>query len=166
MLTRRLPIALAMLVALVGYPAAAATGSDQPSGPIILSVESPAHEAGVEMDRATLEAMPQIEVRTSTAWTDGAPVFKGPLVREVLAAAGAAGTEVEARALNDYWVSIPMADFDTYDVILALEMDGEPLSRRDKGPIWIVYPRDDHPALQTQAYNNRWIWQLQSLSVR
>lgn len=166
MLTRCLPFALAMLVGLAGGSARAEAGGGQLSGSIILSIESAGNPAGIDLDRAMLEAMPQTEVRTSTAWTDGTPVFKGPLVRDVLASVDADGAEVEARALNDYWVTIPMDDFESYDVILALEMDGEPLSRRDKGPIWIVYPRDEHAALQTQAYNNRWIWQLQSLSVR
>ncbi len=161
---RHLPFALAMLATFAGSLAAAET--DEPGGPVILTVISPEHPAGVDMDRAMLEELPQTEIRTSTAWTDGVPVFEGPLVRDVLASTNARGTEVEARALNDYWVSIPMDDLDSYDVILALDMNGQPLSRRDKGPIWIVYPRDDHVELQTQAYNNRWIWQLQTLSVR
>lgn len=163
---RHLPFALALLVTFAGSVAAAETGIDEPDGPVILTIISPEHPDGVDMDRATLEAMPQTEIRTSTIWTDGVPVFKGPLVRDVLASVGARGAVVEARALNDYWVSIPMDDFDSHDVILALDMNGEPLSRRDKGPIWIVYPRDDNVELQTQAYNHRWIWQLQTLSVR
>jgi hypothetical protein len=49
--------------------------------------------------------------------------------------------------------------------ILALKRDGETLSRRDKGPIWIVYPRDDFPELQLETINARWVWQLIELEV-
>jgi hypothetical protein len=51
-------------------------------------------------------------------------------------------------------------------VILALSMDGRELSLRDKGPIWIVYPRDDHKELHDPVFNSRWIWQLDRLELR
>jgi hypothetical protein len=44
--------------------------------------------------------------------------------------------------------------------------DGARLSRRDMGPIWIVYPRDEFPELQLETVNARWIWQLTELEVR
>ena len=43
-------------------------------------------------------------------------------------------------AANDYYVDIPTEDFTTYDAILAMEADGERLSRREKGPLWLMYP--------------------------
>ena len=61
---------------------------------------------------------------------------------------------------------IPTSDFQRYPVILAMTMNGKPLSRRDKGPLWIVYPRDDHPELATPEVNARWVWQLKALTVR
>jgi hypothetical protein len=45
-------------------------------------------------------------------------------------------------------------------------MDGQTLSRDDKGPLWIVYPRDDHEALQDIRYDYRWVWQLYQLDVQ
>ncbi len=105
-------------------------------------------------------------VRTSTDWTDGVKAFRGPYVRDVLDAAGYRGETVTATALNDYSVEIPMADFERYPVVLAMEMDGEPLTRRDKGPLWIVYPRDEFAELATAETNAKWIWQLRSLEVR
>jgi len=47
-----------------------------------------------------------------------------------------------------------------------MTMDGEPLSVRDKGPIWIVYPRDEFPELATPEVNSRWIWQLVTLDLQ
>ena len=120
----------------------------------------------VALTRADLEALPQHQLTTATTVTDGTPAFEGFLMRDLLHRVGAEGEEVIAIALNDYRVAIPLSDFHEYDVIGALSMDGETLSPRDKGPIWIVYPRDDHQALQDIRYDTRWVWQLSSLHVQ
>lgn len=121
---------------------------------------------GARFDRQALEAMPQHRITTSTPWTDGVSVFEGPLLCDLLERVGADGTVLRARALNDYAVEIPISDCERYPVILALTRDGEPLSRRDMGPIWIVYPRDDFSELQLETVNARWIWQLTEIEVR
>ena len=121
---------------------------------------------GARFDRAALEALPQHEIKTSTPWTDGVSTFEGPLLCDLLAGLGANGTELRAKALNDYVVDIPIADCQRYPVVLALNRDGKPLSRRDMGPIWIVYPRDDYPELRLETINARWVWQLIELEVR
>lgn len=118
------------------------------------------------LTRSDIEALPQHRLTTSTTVTDGTPAFEGFLMRDLLARLGAEGEEVIAIALNDYRVAIPLSDFHDYDVIGALSMDGEALSARDKGPIWIVYPRDDHRDLQDIRYDTRWVWQLTSLHVQ
>jgi hypothetical protein len=125
-----------------------------------------AAKGGARFDREALEALPQHEIRTSTPWTDGVSAFEGPLLCDLLERLGADGTVLHARALNDYAVDIPVEDCERYPVILALTRDGQPLSRRDMGPIWIVYPRDDYPELQLETINARWVWQLTELEVR
>lgn len=93
-------------------------------------------------------------------------VFKGVLARTALERVGAKGSVVMASVLNDYTVEIPIEDFLNYDVLLATEMNGEEMLVRDKGPIWIVYPRDQEPALQDRKLHDRWVWQLKSLQVQ
>jgi hypothetical protein len=125
-----------------------------------------AAEGGARFDREALQTLPQHEIRTSTPWTDGVSAFEGPLLCDLLERLGADGTVLHARALNDYAIDIPVEDCERYPVILALKRDGKELSRRDMGPIWIVYPRDDHPELQLETINARWVWQLTELEVR
>jgi hypothetical protein len=60
---------------------------------------------------------------------------------------------------------VPAGDAFTYDVILAVLRDGEVMSVRDKGPIWVIYPMDDYPELQDDVFNGRLVWQLKSISV-
>lgn len=113
-----------------------------------------------------LKVLPVAELETSTAVTDGVRRFQGFLMRDLLAYVGAQGTTVTAKALNDYTIEIAIAEFDRFDVLVAYEMDGEPLLPSDKGPLWLVYPRDQHVELQDIRFDYRWVWQLRWLDIR
>ena len=115
-------------------------------------------EGAALLDDAMLETLPHHTLETSTVVTDGVKRFEGFV--------GADGTMVTASALNDYSIDIPMEDFEQYDVLVATHMDGERLKPSDKGPFWIVYPRDDHSDLQDIRYDYRWVWQLIQLKVK
>lgn len=131
----------------------------------ILTLTGAVEGGHVEVSRADLDAMTWYEVATTTTVTDGQPVFRGVLVRDILARAGASGETVTAMALNDYQIDIPFSDFYDFDVLAALYMDGTALTPRDKGPVWIVYPRDNHRVLADIRYDMRWVWQLFRLHV-
>lgn len=49
-------------------------------------------------------------------------------------------------------MKIPIADFEKLNVILAYRRDGKAMPVRDKGPLWIMYPFDDNPAIKTDLY--------------
>lgn len=126
-----------------------------------LRVIGPNGEVRAEFTLEELRKMPQHEIVTGNEFVEGTPTFRGPLVRDVLAAAGLDGVaRVRLVAANDYVVEVDTEEFRTYDAILALTQDGRPLTRRDKGPIWMMYPISDHPELQDPVYNSRLIWQL------
>lgn len=141
----------------IAMPAAA----DRP----ILTLTGALRDAPITLTRSELKALPQHELATSSSVTDGTPLFKGFLMRDLLAEYEAEGERVHALALNDYEIEIPVSDFEEFDVIGALYQDGQPLSPRDKGPVWIVYPRDDHAELQDIRYDTRWVWQLTTLHI-
>lgn len=108
-----------------------------------------------------LEAMPQATIRTENEFSDGLVTYRGPLVRDVLAKLGLDRLEsVRVTAANDYYVDIPTRDFADFDAILAMEANGEKLSRREKGPLWLMYPITDHPELNDPIYLRRLIWQV------
>ena len=116
-------------------------------------------------DRAMLEALGTQGFVTSTPWYKEAARFDGVPMRTLLRAVGASGNRVTAVALNDYSTEIPVADFERYDVLLALKRDGEYMPVRDKGPLFIVYPFDSAPELHAQKFYNRSAWQLAQLVV-
>jgi hypothetical protein len=120
----------------------------------------------IEFGLATLEHLGLSKLTTWTPWTDGEVEFEGVLARRLMEAVGARGSEVEARALNDYEEVIPLDDFRRYDVLLAMRMNGQLMRVRDKGPIWIVYPWSDHSELDDFATREKSVWQLNALHVR
>lgn len=117
-------------------------------------------------DMKMIEALPQHSFTTSTPWFDKPVKFTGPLLADVLAAVKASGTSVSAVAINDYKVSIPMADATKYKMILARQIDDKPIPVREKGPLFVVYPFDTSAELRTSTYYERSIWQLKALEVQ
>jgi hypothetical protein len=141
-----------------------------PKSPLILEVRGAVSRTNAEgaahFDMEMLKALPAARLETTTAVTDGVRRFDGFLMRDLLAHVGAQGTTVTARALNDYAIEIAIEEFDRFDVLVAYEMDGKPLPPSDKGPLWIVYPRDQHTELQDIRFDYRWVWQLRWLDIR
>ena len=110
--------------------------------------------------------LPQVTIVTENEFSDGAVTYSGPLVRDVLEhlALDQADT-VRFTAANDYFVEIPTDDFRRFNVILAMEADGKKLSRREKGPLWLMYPISDHAELRDPIYIHRLIWQVVRIEV-
>ncbi len=162
--SRRVFAALLLgLVAILPLPGAAR--SEEPI--LILRNATDPGSAELKLTEAELLAIPQVTIRTSTEFTDGVIAFSGPLARDVLVRAGIGkATTAHMVAANDYSVDIPIADFFNYDVVLAISADGKRLTMRDKGPIWVVYPFDEHKELNDPIYNARSIWQLTTVELR
>lgn len=141
-----------------------------PTGRTILSVAGSIARTNLDgeavFDRAMLAELPRHSLDTHTSVTDGVQHFEGFLMRDLLDLVKADGDIATAHALNDYIIDIPMSDFERFDVLVATEMNGERLTPEDKGPLWIVYPRDDVGELQDIRYDYRWVWQLDSLTIQ
>ncbi len=115
----------------------------------------------------SLAALPWVTIRTANDYIEDSAAFSGPLLRDVLAPLDLArGTVLRAVALNDYSVDIPLDDALDYDVIVARTMNGTPMRIRDKGPLWLMYPLDDHFDLTGTSVNHKLIWQLVQLVAR
>jgi len=152
----------------VGAQTRGLPASDQQVLSISGNVEAQATASGfadIGFDLNTLENLPQQTFTTMTPWSDKPIQFSGPLLRDVLAVAGAKGQNIRATAINDYRIHIPLQDAMRFDMIVATRMNGERMSVRDKGPLFVVYPFDSQPELQQARYYERSIWQLKSLEV-
>lgn len=167
MIARRTAVLLLALLA-AGAPRAAEP-LPPPQGEPLLTVTGAIAVTNVGdaavFDREMLEALPQGAFTTGTIWTEGPAAFSGPTLRAVLDRVGATGTTVRAVALNDYAVSIPVAEVEIATPIIAAAMDGAPMSVRERGPLWIVYPYDSAPRWRAEVIYSRSIWQLTRLDI-
>ena len=142
----------------------------KPSGRVILTVsgnidQTNTPDSTAEFDLAMLDALPQTRFETSTIWTDGTAEYSGVELSTLLEAVEADGTQLLMTALNDYAIEVPASEAVSGGPILATRVDGNPLSVRDKGPIWVIYPFDDNEAYKTEVTYSRSIWQLKSIEV-
>ena len=151
-------------------PAALAAGLTTPKGEVILTVSgriaTTNRDATAVFDRDMLEALPGRTTETETPWTKGRARFRGPLGSALLDAVGAEGTTLHIVALNDYAVDVPVEDFRKWPVILATRKDDQPMSVRDKGPLFVIYPFDLDRGLYNEKYFSRSAWQVKSIEVR
>lgn len=159
----------AIVACVVCAPLLGVGALEVPQGKVVLTVSGKVAKPNQGTDAAfsmdMLTKLPQKKFTTKTPWYPKPVTFTGPLMRDVLAAAGASGKQITARALDDYKTMIPMSDVQNHDVILARQIDGKSLSVRDKGPLFIVFPYDSKPELKAQVYLDRSAWQLKSLTI-
>ncbi|MCZ2720707.1 molybdopterin-dependent oxidoreductase [Marinomonas sp. 15G1-11] len=118
-----------------------------------------------EFDLPMLESIGLSERATKTPWTDGLSVFSGVLIKDLLNYVGAQGSILKITALNDYTANIPIEDVEKYNVILAFRQNGKVLRIRDKGPLFVVYPFDEFPELNSEVIHNRSVWQVKSIEI-
>ena len=107
----------------------------------------------------------QSSITTGTSWTPTS-VFVGPLLLDVMQAAGVTSGTLTFKTLDDYSAPIPWEDLVRYGVILAHSQDGKRLSNKRWGPLWTIYPRDQYPvALKGPIAESRFIWQVNRIEV-
>jgi len=160
---------LASLATLLSWSEAPAVEAlPPPTGPVVLTLSGKIEQTNApgeaRFDKAMLESLGKASFRTTSQLSDEPQLFEGVPLRAVLERVGAKGTVMKASALNDYEVDIPFEDL-KYEPLIAMQVDGQVLKLRDKGPLWIVYPRDDHRVLLDIRYDSRWIWQLNQLHI-
>jgi hypothetical protein len=167
MVIRRHLVTLAglFLLALSSQALSLETPKDRPV--LTISGQIGVKNAGelAQFDMAMLSALPQHSFTTRTPWFDEPVSFTGPLLADVLDAVKARGKSVEAIAINDYKINIPVSDTRQYKVVVARLLNGKPMRVREKGPLFVVYPFDSSLDLRKSVYYERSIWQLKALNV-
>lgn len=141
----------------------------QPQGEVILTVSGNISETNgdgvARFDLDMLRALPAEAFETSTIWTNGPQKFTGVPLQALLEELGASGTTLRSIAINAYEVQIPTSDAQNGGPIIAYELNGDAMSVRDKGPLWVVYPYDSDPRFRTEVVYSRSIWQLDQIEI-
>ncbi|WP_165465037.1 molybdopterin-dependent oxidoreductase [Enterobacter cloacae] len=158
-----------MLCCFLVQSAALAGELPKPAGKPILTIsgniENTSENGKAVFDIASLEKLGMVSFQTTSPWYNGRTKFEGISMRKLMEYVGAKGSVVNVVALNDYTTVIPLSDFQKYNAILALKVNGEYMRIRDKGPLFIVYPYDSLPELNNQIYYSRSAWQVSKMKI-
>jgi len=121
--------------------------------------------AVTEYDLQALQNLGSVVIETQTIWTDGPQTFTGTPLAALVAQLGLEGGVLLASAINDYKVEIPVSDAVEGGPIIAYLNNDMPMTIRDKGPLWIIYPYDSNPSYQAELIYSRSIWQLDRIET-
>lgn len=156
-----LSISFAMLLTAVGT---AVASDDLADVVLTLNFASEMAEA-VEFTLEDLNAIGERQFSTTTIWTTGPQTFSGVSLDAFLSSQGIENGTILASAINDYTVEIPVSDAVIDGPMIAYRLNGEEMSIRDKGPLWIVYPYDSKSEYQAEVIYSRSIWQLDRIEI-
>lgn len=161
----------------LAHPAHAATASE---GPPLLSVTGaiaktnrgpfdPAldqmmekHGAGFKrafvLTAASLQQLPAVTIQPTLEYDGKVHTLRGPLLVDVLAAAGAdTGRQVQLtlRAVDGYNVNLSLAEATANRMLVATHIDGQPMALGGLGPQWAVWDADRLPHLKNKPLKDR-----------
>lgn len=135
-------------------------------GRVILTVSGIHAETGdaveVDLSLQNIAALESEVLRTTTLWTVGEIDFKGVRLEKLFALLNIVQpAHVRCTALNEYQIDLPMGDARKAKVLMAYAQNGAFMRIRDKGPLWIVYPRNSGILDAAQ----KMIWQLRRVEA-
>jgi len=119
-----------------------------------------------ELKLAEIRSLPSTSLVTHTPWYDGAKTFEGVLARDLMKYVGAKGETLGIFALDGYSINVPMSDLLQIDAVMAYRIDNKDLTVETRGPLFLIYPFDGNPALASEAYYARCIWQISKIDVK
>ena len=155
---------------LAGLPAGAAAqtaekNSQAAEEPILLVRGAITGGQEMHFTREQFEAIGVSALTTRTPWNQDPVEFSGVKLSAFLNHVGATKARLlRVTALNDYVTTIPVEDV-AYDPILATRRDGQVMTIRQKGPIFIIYPFDQDKSLNNELYFSRCAWQVKSIEI-
>jgi hypothetical protein len=136
------------------------------------------HKQKLHFDKAyafdfpALDGLPPVTIRPVLEYDRKQHVLSGPLLLDVLKAAGAPldGTvRLTLRAVDGYAVTLTVAQAQAQRFIVALRMDGAAMALGGLGPLWAIYEPEQVPEMAGRAVQDRFgscPWALYHIDVQ
>lgn len=119
----------------------------------------------VQLTMPDLRKLPHAGFETTTIWTEGLQRFDGVWLKDLAAHLGMDEGRLEMSALNEYLIDITVAELEDSAALVTYLRNGEPMTAREKGPLWVVFPYDSDPKFRTETVFARSIWQLDRITL-
>ena len=122
-------------------------------------------------DFTALAALPAISIKPTLEYDNKVHTLKGPLLTDVVRAAGAPDDSARLllRAVDGYSIVLSLADARKYRFIVATHLDGQTMPLGGLGPVWAVYDADRYPDMMAKSLAERFAlcpWGLYHIEVQ
>jgi hypothetical protein len=117
-----------------------------------------AFERAQVFDFQMLAALPAVRIRPTLEYDAKVHELRGPLLTDVVAAAGARvadSARLVLRAVDGYKVTLGLARARRQGFIVATHLDGRPMPLGGLGPLWAVYDADRDPEMAAKPLPER-----------
>ncbi|MEM8979413.1 MAG: molybdopterin-dependent oxidoreductase [Pseudomonadota bacterium] len=121
-------------------------------------------ETAAQFDYEKLRTLTNVTVKADFPKGGDVHTYEGPLLKDVLAAAGASGKTITVQALDGYAAIVPIEEMIDKGAVVALQRDGVPFAIGDYGPTQIVFPRAERADLADMPDDN-WVWSIFHINV-
>jgi len=123
-------------------------------------------------DFAALTRLPAVTIRPTVEYDAKVHTLKGPLLSEVLQAAGVdvnSPARLVLRAVDGYTVKLSLAQARQQRFIVATHLDGQPMALGGLGPLWAVFEAERFADMAAKPLPERYAqcpWGLYHLEVQ
>lgn len=159
-------LAVTVCVVLVFWQSVEARADNEAAAPILEVALPDGQQLDFTLD--DLRQLPLGEFHTSTVWTEGVATYSGVMLIDLLRHIGhrADSGTVMVRALDGYTADITFNLISERAPLLAYLRNGQAMPVREQGPIWLIFPFDDHPEFRTESIYAKSVWQVRALKVQ
>lgn len=122
-------------------------------------------------DFAALTKLPPVTIRPALEYDNKVHTLTGPLLADVLKAAGVTltdGTRIALRAVDGYAAAITGEQVRARRYIVATHLDGQPMALGGLGPLWALYDAAKLPEMAAKGLAERFSgcpWALYHIEV-
>ena len=124
----------------------------------LMAKQKVAFDRAYTFDYDALGTLPQASIRPVIEYDEKAHTLSGPLLADVIRAAGGTvgeKTSVLLRAIDGYAVTVGADDLARYRFMVATHLDGKPMPLGGLGPLWAVYDADRFPEMAAKPVRER-----------
>lgn len=122
-------------------------------------------------DFPAIAALPAVSIKPTLEYDNKVHTLKGPLLTDVVRAAGAPddSSRLLLRAVDGYSIVLSLAEARKYRFIVATHLDGQTMPLGGLGPVWAVYDADRYPDMVAKSLAERFAlcpWGLYHIEVQ
>lgn len=114
-----------------------------------------------------LQALTQTELTTSHPWSKQAQQYRGIDLTALLELLFVKQQikSLSLEGLNGFVMALEWSQINGYSPMLAWQENGQIMSRRNKGPLWLMLPFDQVSPIKQADFIHYMVWQLRSIRV-